>query len=161
MELFVLRHGIAEDKGAHRSDADRALTEEGRKKLTTVLKQAAKAGVAPSLILTSPYVRARQTAEMAADFLKCKQPLVEAKSLTPGHSPQDVWNDVREHRSEESLLLAGHNPLLSQLVGYLLASPALRFDFRKAGLVAVQVDQFRGEPHATLEWILTPKLAGA
>ncbi len=161
MQLYILRHGIAEDKGTRGKDADRALTDEGRKKLAVVLKMAARAGVKPSLILTSPYVRAQQTAQMAREALSCPHPPVHVDSLVPHSSPQAVWADVREHRTEESLLLAGHEPLLSQVVSYLLGTPALQFDFRKGAIVCITIDNFRGEPRGTLEWILTPKLAGA
>ena len=161
MELYVLRHGIAEDKGVQQKDADRALTDDGRKRLAAVLRRAAKAGVKPSLIVTSPYVRARQTAEMAGEILGCAAKPMDTKSLIPGNSPQAVWNEVRGHRTEEGLLLAGHEPLLSQLVSYLLASPALQFDFKKGALVSIRMDEFRGEPHGVLQWILTAKLANA
>ncbi|MCU1259106.1 MAG: putative phosphohistidine phosphatase, SixA [Bryobacterales bacterium] len=159
MQVYILRHGIAEGHTARRRDSDRALTNEGTKKLASVLKVAGKAGVAPSLILTSPYVRARQTAEMAAEALNCPKPPLDIDSLVPHSSPQAVWNDVRDHRTEEALLLAGHEPLLSQVVGYFLAVPALQFDFKKGALVAMTIDNFRGEPHGVLQWILTPRLA--
>ena len=56
MELYLLRHGIAEDHAT--SDADRALTDEGREKVHRVMKRAAASGVSPSLIISSPYKRA-------------------------------------------------------------------------------------------------------
>lgn len=159
MRLFILRHGIAEDHGSRAKDAERALTEEGREKLGAVLHRAAKAGVAPSLILTSPYVRARQTAQMAAEALGRGIPVLPVDSLVPHSSPQAVWQSVQEHRTEDSIMLAGHEPLLSQVVSHFLACPALRFEFRKGAIVAMEMDSFRGDPHGTLEWILTPRLA--
>lgn len=161
MQIYILRHGIAEDKGAKQSDSDRALTGEGKKKLAAVLSVAAKAGVAPAVILTSPYKRARQTAEMAADALGYSEPPIETESLVPHGSPQAVWNEVRDRRAEESVLLAGHEPLLSQVVAYFLGTPALQFEFRKGAMVCLTVDSFRGEPHGVLQWILTPRLANA
>jgi len=142
-------------------DSDRALTGEGKKKLAAVLSVAAKAGAAPAVILTSPYKRARQTAEMAAEALGYSKPPIDTQSLEPDGSPQDVWSDVRDHRAEESLLLAGHEPLLSQVVAYFLGTPALQFEFRKGALVCLTIDNFRGEPHGVLQWILTPRLANA
>jgi phosphohistidine phosphatase len=159
MELYILRHGIAEDKAARGKDADRALTADGRKKLAMVLKRAAKAGVKPSLIITSPYVRARQSAEIAAETLGYADPLLESKALIPGSSPQAIWEEVRNHRTEEQLLLAGHEPLLSQTVSYLLSAPTLEFDFKKGAIVCLRIGSFRGDPHGVLQWILTPKIA--
>lgn len=159
MQVYILRHGIAEGHTARRRDSDRALTNEGKKKLASVLKVAGKGGVAPSLILTSPYVRARQTAEMAAEALNCPKPPLDIDSLVPPSSPEAVWKDVRDHRTEEALLLAGHEPLLSQVVAYFLGVPALQFDFKKGALVAIAIDNFRGDPQGVLQWILTPRTA--
>ncbi len=69
MQVYLLRHGIAEDGGAGVDDASRALTPEGRKKLQQVLRAAVKAGVVPSLIVSSPLKRAVQTAAMAKSAL--------------------------------------------------------------------------------------------
>jgi phosphohistidine phosphatase len=159
MEVYVLRHGIAEDAARGQSDDDRSLTDEGRKKLTAVMERAAAAEVEPTLILTSPLKRAVQTAEIAAKVLGHTSPLVRTDALIPGSSPQKVWNVIREHRDEAAILLAGHEPLLSHLVSYLLSAPALQVDMKKAGLVRIDMDSFRGEPHGILKWMIVPKLA--
>src|SRR2546423_7282150 len=159
MEIYVLRHGIAEDAAKGQSDADRALTDEGRKKLTAVMERAAKAEVEPSQILTSPLKRAVQTAEIAAKVLGHTAPLVRIEALVPDSSPQKVWNEIRERRAESALLLAGHEPLLSHLVSYLLSAPAMQVDLKKAALVRIDMDNFRGDPHGALKWMLVPKLA--
>src|SRR5438105_3235943 len=110
MEIYVLRHGIAEDGQAGQPDAERMLTAEGKKKLRNVLRVAAKAGVAPSLILTSPYRRALQTAEIAAEVLDYKGDLLRTKALEPGSEPRAVWEEIRVHKDEASILVAGHEP---------------------------------------------------
>ena len=69
MEIYILRHGIADEGKAGAPDSERALTDPGREKLRAVLEQAHAAGVGPSLILTSPYKRALQTAHMAGQIL--------------------------------------------------------------------------------------------
>ena len=84
MLLFLLRHGIAEDQPARGLDADRALTAEGRRKLGLVLDRAASAAVRPDLILTSPYLRAAQTAQAAAASLNPKVKPVDSHA---GHCP--------------------------------------------------------------------------
>ena len=159
LRIYVLRHGIAEDAPPGGSDAGRALTEEGKQKLRNVLTCAREAGVKPSLILTSPLKRAVQTAEIAARILKVKQEPLETSALLPSGSPQRVWSEIRAQQAEE-LLLAGHEPLLSTVVGFLLGSPALRIDLKKAALVSIDLESPAPEPHGILNWILTPKLAG-
>jgi phosphohistidine phosphatase len=161
MEIYILRHAIAEDRRPGQRDQDRALTEEGRKKLRPVLERARAAGVAPSVILTSPYVRAVQTAEMAAEALGYKGTLVRTEALVPGSVPEAAWLELRERRGEKSILLAGHEPLLSALAAYLLGAPELAIDFKKGALLRLDVDASARAPHGTLQWLLTPKLAGS
>src|SRR5271170_5901096 len=122
MELYLLRHGIAEEHSASGRDADRRLTEEGREKLRRVLKRAAAAGVSPSLVISSPYKRALETAEIAALELRYKGEILRAGSLTPDSSPPSVWSEIREQRDQLSILLAGHEPLFSDTVAFLLGS---------------------------------------
>jgi phosphohistidine phosphatase len=159
MELYLLRHGIAEERAASGRDADRVLTEEGREKLRRVLKRAAAAGVSPSLILSSPYKRALETAEIAASELHYEGKILRVGSLTPDSSPPSVWSEIRGHRDESAILLAGHEPLFSAIVGYLLGSTREMVEFRKAGLVRIDVQSFGSEPQGVLQWMLTPKLA--
>jgi phosphohistidine phosphatase len=159
MFVYVLRHGIADDAKPGEPDSSRALTAEGRKKLTSVLERAKKAGAAPAVILTSPYMRAKQTARIAAQAFDCEGSVIETSALVPSGSPELVWDEVSEYRNEEHLLVVGHEPLLSELVSYLLDSPSLRVDMRKATMVAISIESLRGTPRGVLQWMVTPKLA--
>jgi phosphohistidine phosphatase len=157
MEIYILRHGIAEEPKAGVRDAERALTDVGREKLRAVLEQAHQADVKPSLILTSPYRRATQTAHMAGQVLRCSK-IVETEILVPGSAPKAVWDAICAHRREPALLLAGHEPLLGMTVGYLLGVPALQVDLKKAALVRIDQESFGGAPRGVLKWMLTPRL---
>jgi phosphohistidine phosphatase len=157
MELYLLRHGIAEDRAA--TDADRQLTDEGRLKLHRVMKRAAAAGVEPSLILSSPYKRALETAEIAASELHYEGEILRTGALTPDSSPPSLWSEIRDHRDEPAILLAGHEPLFSSTVAFLLGSTQQMVDFRKAALVRIDVHNFSASPQGILQWMLTPKLA--
>ena len=159
MFVYVLRHGIADDAKPGEPDSARALTGEGRKKLSSVLERASKAGVAPAVILTSPYLRAKQTARMAAQAFGRENSVVETSALVPSGSPELVWDEISEYRSEEQLMVVGHEPLLGELVSYLLDSPSLRVDMRKAALVSILLESLRGGPRGVLQWMITPKLS--
>ena len=161
MLIYVLRHGIAEDALAGQPDSERALTKEGKSKLERTLERAAAAGVQPGVILTSPYLRARETARIAAEVLGVETPLVTVPELTPDGSPHDVWQKIREQGDAKSLLVAGHEPLLSQLVAYLLGAPSLQVEMKKGALVAVDCASLRGQPRGVLQWMLTGRLASA
>jgi phosphohistidine phosphatase len=158
MQLYILRHGIAEDGKPGGSDSDRALTSEGKKKLREILRAADRAGVAPKLILSSPYVRAVETAEIAIDVLGYKDGLLQTPALIPSSDPKSVWEEVRLHKSVSELMLVGHEPLLSTLTGYLLAAPSLYVDMKKGAIVRIDIDSFGAQPHGVLKWMLVPKL---
>jgi phosphohistidine phosphatase len=160
MELYIFRHGIAEMGRPGRADSERELTDEGRKKTAAVARTARHAGATPSLILASPYARALQTARIAAEEFEYEGHIVQTDALVPHHSPETVWKVLRDYREETAILLAGHEPLLSQLVAYLLATPALRIEMKKSAMARVDVDTVRPAPHGILRWMITPKLAG-
>ena len=160
MEIYLLRHGIANDARAGEPDSDRSLTAEGKKKLRSVLRVASEAGVQPSLILTSPYRRALQTAQLAAEIFKYQGDLLRTRSLEPSSRPDAVWEEIRVHKDEAQILLAGHEPLFSGLTAFLLGCSGFQIDFKKGGLACVEVDKFASAPKGVLKWYITPKLAG-
>ena len=160
MEIYLLRHGIAETARPGQPDAERALTGEGREKLRRVLQRARGAGAKPSAILSSPYRRAMETAAVAKEALGCGGEIERAEALVPDASPFDAWEEIRSHRSENSILLASHEPLMSSLAAFLLGCPALQMDMKKAALVRVDCDRFGPQPKGVLKWMITPATAG-
>jgi len=110
------------------------------------------------LILSSPYIRARQTADIAAEILKVK--VEESSQLLPSVEPNLIWDELREHADTQEIMLVGHEPHMSRLVSFLLMT-MLAIDFKKGALIRVEVDNPPAQPHGVLKWILTPKLAGA
>ena len=155
-----MRHGIAEDNSPTGKDADRRLTEEGREKLRDLLKVAAKAGVEPETIVSSPLVRARETAEIAKDILGNKDEIATSEYLTPDADPQDLWRELRTvYKGSNSVVLATHEPFAGRCTAYLLGAPELLIDFKKAGVVRIAIDQLGIKPRGILKWMLVPKLA--
>jgi len=159
MEIYLFRHGIAEDRAPSGRDEDRRLTDEGRQKLRRVLERAQAAGVSPSLILSSPLKRAVETAEIAARELGYEGKIVRSDSLTPDSSPSEVWTEIRTHRDEKAILLAGHEPLFSATVAWMLGSSHAMVEFKKGALVRVDVSSLGAEPKGVLQWMLTAKLS--
>lgn len=161
MEIYILRHGIAETGRPGYADEKRALTKEGAEKLRQVLAVARGAKAAPGLILTSPYRRAVETAEIAAEVLQPKQSILRTEALVPSSSPEAVWKEICVHQREEAILLAGHEPLLSQTASYLLGAPWVLLELKKGALARVDIAEFGKQPRGLLQWLLTPKLAAA
>jgi phosphohistidine phosphatase len=160
MHVYLLRHGIAEEDHSGVSDADRALTVDGRRKLRQVLKTVAESGAKPSLILSSPYKRAVQTAEIASASLGYEGQILRTRALLPGASPEQAWEEIRGHRSEDGLMLVGHNPLFDALGPFLLGTPGLQMDFKKGAVLRVDIESFGANPRGILRWYLISKLSG-
>ena len=158
MEIFLLRHGSAEPGSAGAPDSERLLTEEGRYEIQRVVAAAKLAHACPSLIVSSPYRRAMESARIAADLLDYRAEVIASDALTPDASARAVWEEIRVHKDEHCLLLAGHEPLFSAAAAYLLGCPELRVDFPKGGLLRVDVENFGAEPKGVLRWMLAPHL---
>ena len=159
MEIYVLRHGEAEERETGLADRDRRLTAKGKRDLKDVLKVAKKAEVAPDVILTSPLRRAQETAEIAAEVLGCKQ-VVETRNLLPGASPELIWREIGTDHKVENILLAGHQPHLGSLIGLLLEA-AVMVDLKKGAMVRIETHGKLGPPRGVLKWMITAKIAKA
>jgi phosphohistidine phosphatase len=159
MEIYILRHGIAENGAPGHPDSERRLTPAGKEKLRTILACARQAGVKPGVVLSSPYVRAMETADIARQELKLSGAIHESRALTPMEHPEKVWTEIRVFKDAAQLLVVGHEPLLSGLIAHLIGGGTI--DFKKGALARVDVDSLGPHPHGTLVWLLTAKLAGA
>ncbi|HYM10679.1 MAG TPA: phosphohistidine phosphatase SixA [Bryobacterales bacterium] len=160
MEIYILRHGIAEPGRPGEADSSRRLTAEGKEKLLRILTCARKAGVEPDVLLASPYRRAIETAELARESLKVSAPIIQAEALTPMEPAEQVWEQIRLHKDAKQILLAGHEPQLSSLVCWLIGAPATRIEMKKGALARIDVESPGPRPAGVLVWLLTARLAG-
>ncbi|MDW8105527.1 MAG: phosphohistidine phosphatase SixA [Armatimonadota bacterium] len=159
MNLYLVRHAIAvpHDAPGYEEDSLRPLTDKGRAKMRDIARGLKALGVCPQLILTSPYVRARQTAEILQEMLGCTEALVLTENLLPLAHPDHLWQELRRYAHVPSLALVGHEPNISALTNLLLGVTGLQIVFKKGGVCYLTVDSFGEEPHATLHWLLAPK----
>lgn len=153
MRLYIVRHGIAEP-GHPDGDPYRELTDEGKKKVEGMAKFVKKK-VSPEVILTSPYVRAIQTADIFSSVLSAKPPVEKTDTLYPGDDPKSVLFELSS-RTEGEILLTGHNPHMKELLRALLGNAGDAIPIKKASITCVDLD---GDPvHAAgiLKWMITP-----
>jgi len=163
MNIFLLRHGIAVEAGtgAFNKDSERTLTPKGERKLWQVADAIAALEISFGVILTSPYVRARQTAEIIGEALDAKKKLETSEDLTPGGSAKKLIDYINSLKpAPENVLLVGHEPFMSEFVSLLISgdSHGASVLMKKGGLCKLTVE--RALQHgrcATLEWLLTPK----
>jgi phosphohistidine phosphatase len=161
MELYLLRHGLAVERGTagYEDDSRRPLTAKGKRKMERIARGMKSNGLSFDLILSSPFVRARQTAEMVARAFKATRRLKFSDHLSPDGELEDLIHDLKRlYQRPKSVLLVGHEPYLSHLMTTLLAGkPVFDVNFKKGGLCLLTAGSLRQGPCATLEWLLTPK----
>jgi phosphohistidine phosphatase len=160
MELYLLRHAIAVEREGFSPprDRERPLTREGIRRMRRIAHGMAGLRISPDLILTSPFLRASQTAEIVAAELGCKVP--EAlPHLQPGGDLQDLIAVLRERiRTAPCILLVGHAPALGILASVLLTGDdRMQMTMKKGGLCKLRIDRPDRSPCATLHWLLTPR----
>ncbi len=155
MEIWLLRHAVAEDQSASGRDSDRTLTEDGHRRAREVARGLAALEPGIELVLTSPYARARQTAEPAARALKLAANLRETASLVPESDPEDVLAEIRAEKIE-SVLLVGHEPHLGALLGRLVTGRAgFAIPMKKAAVARLS---WHGSGPAALRALLPPRV---
>ena len=158
MDLILFRHGIAQDVGPDADDHSRALTEEGVEKTTQAADGFARLFGKPDIILTSPKVRALQTAQILGKALKRTPQILD---LLAQDAPLPLLRAVAQ-RTEHTLLLVGHEPTFSELLERLMFSgtPRGSISLRKSGCACIKVSfNEKYEPtFAQLQWLATPKL---
>jgi phosphohistidine phosphatase len=160
MNLFLLRHAIAVEPGAPggMSDADRTLSVEGKKKMKAIAQGMKVLDLAFDLILSSPYTRARETAEIVAHEFAAEGVLEFSPLLAVGGDGAALVAELAARaKGLESVLLVGHEPQLSRLISHLLSgNSGLSITMKKGGLCKLDVPRLRWARTASLEWLLTP-----
>ena len=149
MDIWLLRHAAAEEAAATGRDADRELTREGVRRAGRVAQGLAALEPAIDLVLTSPYRRARQTAEAAAKALGLEKGLRETRALEPGRDPSDILEELLAERPA-GVLLVGHEPHLGELLGVLVAGGQHAFPLKKAMAAWVAAEGSSGTLKALL-----------
>ena len=146
-ELLLFRHGIAEERGGPTPEPLRALTPAGIRRTTAVAERLALLGIRADQLMSSPLVRARQTAEIAVAAGLAGQLEIDGALAPDG----DALALVRSSGSER-LMLVGHEPDLGQLACQVLGAPAGAITLKKAGLAVIVL-----QPTPSLRLLLAPK----
>lgn len=152
MTIYFLRHGDAEPGGPRKPDFDRRLTIKGQTISTKETKTLRKLQVKPEVILTSPYARALQTAQIVADGLEC--PLVEVKELGCGCSLDHLMDALKAAGSPETVMVVGHEPDFSTMIEQ---TTGAEVEMKKGGVACV--DLYRPVARrGILLWLMSGKL---
>ncbi len=157
MEIYILRHGIAVERGTpgYKRDGDRPLTDEGVEKMRQIAKAMREMDLQFDVIFSSPYVRAKATADIVAETLGENVTLTD--SLLPEADPPELIDEINDEKPQR-VLLVGHEPDLSALISTLICGKRnADIELKKGGIAKLTAETLTYGKCATLNWLLTPK----
>ena len=158
LELYLIRHGVAAERGEdYPDDSKRPLTSDGIARLRREAKALDALDVTFDVILSSPLVRARQTADVFADVMKSKPPVQTVDALTPAGGPAAVIAELGRYMRKERIALVGHEPNMGELAAHLIGSK-VPVPFKKGAICRLDFSVFPPKGKGQIVWFLPPRL---
>ena len=153
--LYLVRHAIAEERGPeYPDDTKRPVSVRGRRRMKAAARGFAGLDPGVDMILTSPLVRAVQTAEILSREL-ADASLRVCPSLAPEHPPEAVAQDLGRASAKGAIALVGHEPDLGALAAWLIGAKSA-LPFKKGGIARIDVPRLPPTQDGTLVWMATP-----
>jgi phosphohistidine phosphatase len=159
MDLYLIRHADAKPLGEDgiRSDEERPLTDKGKDQSKTLAAILQKKGVQLGLVVSSPLVRARQTAEgMLAHWKATAPALTECEEVSPGGKARKLSKFLRA-QSADAIAIVGHIPGIAEYAAWLIGSKKAQLDLAKAGVAHIVCPDGPRKGEGTLQWLVTPE----
>ncbi len=158
LELYLIRHGVAADRGEdYPDDSKRPLTNDGIARLRKEARALDVLGVTFEQILSSPLVRARQTADVFSEIMKAKPPVATTDALTPAGSPTAVIQELAKYMRKGSIALVGHEPNMGELAAHLIGAK-VPLPFKKGAIARIDFSVFPPRGKGQLVWFVTPRM---
>lgn len=160
MQVYLFRHAIAypRDPESARMDSERELTPAGIARFRQTIPAYVRLGVVLDEVWTSPYVRARQTAELLCSGLDLSRPPRLMPELEPEGEAERLLPALELQADREAIALVGHEPALGELAGLILTGHRRSIvAFKKGGSCCIEVRRFGNQLDANLKWLMTPK----
>ena len=158
LELYLIRHGIAAERGEqYPDDSKRPLTSQGISRLKEEAKGLDELGVSIGVILTSPLVRAKQTADVISEGMKGHPPVVTTDALAPAEAAAAVMQELSKHLRKGSIALVGHEPNMGELAARLIGART-PIAFKKGAICRIDFEVLPPKGTGHLRWFITPKM---
>ena len=160
-ELYIMRHGLAVARGSvgFADDERRPLQPEGKEKMGEIAEGLKRVGVELDWVVSSPLVRAVETARIIAESLAPSAAVDVCDAMRPGGAPEDVIAFLAKRTDRTRVLVVGHEPDLSELAARLIgAGSHSNLAFKKGGCCMINFEEFPPRSPGQLEWWLTPRL---
>jgi len=158
VQLYLIRHGVAEPKGeAWPDDRKRPLSDAGIKQMRKASRGLERLGAGIELILTSPLVRTVQTAEIVAAAFGSKPVVQTTNALAPRGPYTTLLTELAKHDQLTRIALVGHEPSIGDIARHLMKS-GRRLDFKKGGVCRIDVDALPPTGRGDLRWFVPPAI---
>jgi phosphohistidine phosphatase len=158
LELYLIRHGVAAERGPEfPDDSRRPLTSRGIAALRKEARGLNELGVSFEVIITSPFARARQTADVLSEALKGRPAVITSDAMVPAGTPAAVIQEIARHQRKARIALVGHEPNLGELAGRLIGARS-PITFKKGGICRIDFDVLPPKALGQLRWFLPPRV---
>ena len=158
LELYLVRHAIAAERGAdYPDDSKRPLTSDGIARFRKETKALAALGVDVDHIISSPLVRAKQTAEILSAALPSQPSITTSDALAPAGTPTAVYQELAKHMRKARIALVGHEPNIGELAARLIGSRT-PMEFKKGAICRIDFEVFPPKGHGHLRWFVMPRM---
>ena len=157
-ELYIVRHAIAAERGSEwPNDDKRPLTDRGIHRFKEEVAGLRSLDVSIDEVITSPLIRAKQTADLLAAGLASKPVVRILKALEPGHSPAAIVSQLARLARRPRIAIVGHEPGLGELAAHLIGA-SRPLPFRKGSICRIDLESLTTKRAGSLIWFLTPKM---
>lgn len=158
LELYLIRHGIAAERGdEYPDDSKRPLTGAGMTRLRQEARALNELDICFGVMISSPLLRTRQTAEIIAGTLKEKPQIVTSDSLAPAGTPAGVMQEIARHARKGRIALVGHEPNLGELAARLIGARS-PIQFKKGAICRIDFEVLPPKSLGQLQWFVTPRM---
>jgi len=158
LELYLIRHGVAAERSdEYPDDSKRPLTSGGISRLRKEAKALDEMEIGFDHIITSPLVRARQTADVFAELLKSKPSLSQSDALAPAGTPAGVMQELAKYLRKGRIALVGHEPNMGELAARLIGART-PLEFKKGAICRIDFDVPPPKGTGQLRWFVTPRM---
>ena len=155
MEIYFLRHGEAQERKEMMRDENRPLTSFGAVTISNVGRSLSETINGLDLILTSPLLRARQTADIIGNIFGRKERLFSSESLLVGAPPSLLLTEIKKYKALKRIIVIGHQPHLGMCVSFLTEKDEERASIKKGGCALVKIEKLK-KGEGELIWIKEP-----
>jgi phosphohistidine phosphatase len=152
----VYRHALADFEKDHENPP---LSEDGRKQVSSVTLHAQQFGFKPTHIVSSPLVRAQETAEIAGKILRLNSKVIVDECLYGGKKPAAVYSFLKKFKNSDKIVLVTHQPLIDHLIADLIKAENAKIQILNGAIAAIEVKSKVGKGRGTLTWLASPPVS--